>query len=166
MTDQYRSAPVTDLAGSRPLHPGAGARLRRTYLTFTLISIAAVTAIEAVVLAAAALNAGDDDSAVFLIAALVIAASAALLLMAQVRGRAALHADTVALPGARGSATFARIGAAIGWVGAVAVLGVGIVLHLRDVELALLEGFVLACAALIPAVANDGAHRMARNLTR
>ena len=147
-------------ANQRPLPPGAGRRLRRLYLTFLVISVLVVLIILSFVWFALVSAIGQADAATLLVGGVVITTSSACLLAALLRGHSAVHGDWVSVSAARTAGRVARVGALIGWLGALAVLATGTVQHYQHVDRALLEGVILAATALIPAVSNDSAHRI------
>lgn len=151
-------------ADERPLPPGGGSRLRALYLRFMVIAVVAVLIVLSFVLSATVSAIGDDDLATLLAGGVVITISSVCLIAALMRGRAAVDGDRVSIPTVVSSRRVARVGSLVGWIGALAVVAIGVIQHYQHVDMALLEGIVLGGAALIPAVGNDSANRTARRI--
>jgi hypothetical protein len=149
----------------RQLHPGGGRRLRRTYLLYLISSIVVVLLILSFALFATVLASGEGGAVTLLTGTVAITISSVCLIVALLRGRAAVHDDWVSIPAATRSQRAARVGSLLGWIGALAVAATGVIQHYQQVDTALLQGIVLGGATLIPAVGNDSANRMARQIT-
>ena len=147
----------------RTLVPGGGGRLRQSYTKLLVASLIAVATIMTVaVVATATVQSGSP--VLTLLAWAVLLVSAGCAVMALVRGRASVHGDRVSLPALRASRSLARAGSTVGWVGALAIVVTGLLRHLQGADDALIGGIVLGAGALIPAVCNDGALRIAKRL--
>ncbi|MBL7253313.1 hypothetical protein [Paractinoplanes lichenicola] len=142
---------MTDPA-RRPLNPGGGPILRRTYGRLLAISVVTVLLVWAIAISVLAIS--DGHAVLIALAYAVLAVASLCLLAATARARAAIHDDVADLPGLRLSATLTRIASYAGWAGALPVVVTGIV---QD---AVLAGIVLAATALILGTAADGTHRI------
>ncbi|HEX8345116.1 MAG TPA: hypothetical protein VF657_10270 [Actinoplanes sp.] len=147
------------------LPPGGGSRLRGLYLRFLVLSVVASLIVLSFAFFATASATGDDDIVTLLVGCVVITTSSVCLVIALLRGRGAVHGDRADIPAAVRSRLVARMGSLVGWLGALAVVAVAVVQHVQHVDMALLEGIVLAGGALIPAVGNDAAKRLAGQMT-
>ncbi|RSM39944.1 hypothetical protein DMB66_57700 [Actinoplanes sp. ATCC 53533] len=131
-----------------------------------MIAVVAVLIVLPFVLFATVSAIGDDDLATLLVGSIANTISSVCLIAALLRGRTAINGDWVSIPTAVSSRRVARTGSLVGWIGALAVVATGITQHYQHVDMTLLKGIVLGGAALIPAVSNDSANRMARRTTR
>lgn len=165
MADAGYPPPGGSPADRRPLQPGGGRRLRRAYLIVAILAVLVLVGILPSLWYASVASEAWGNLALQLVATAVLALSSGFAIAAAGRGRAAIRGDTALVPVVRASGTLARAGGLIGWAGAPVIVAIGLVQHLRQAELGLLQGVVFGGVAMLPALLNDGVRRMARLVT-
>lgn len=166
MTDPHPAPPDAASGDRRPLQPGGGAHLRRSYLVLLLVSAGGLGLVVSVPVHAAVLELNQGNTPVILlVGCAAVLGSSVCLITAALLARAAVHGDTALVSSTKRVLALARLGKLIGWFGAPVVAGLGILGHYQGVEFALIEGLLLGVMALLPAFFNQSVQRLAQLIT-